>query len=394
MAGKSGPSEVAVTPGPDNDASLPRLARGLTREWGRSHGHLSTGSDLVVVLRSYLGEFGMGLAEAAQAPILVDLDDDDEDFFRQSGDQAEADRYADLLVRLKDGGAMLASADGFARTVRIPNTVPFPVDPDRTHAEPGRAVVVGNFTYAPNIEGAKWMVNEVVPRVQRMVPGFDVRLVGPGSDKVAASGVGFVDDLVGEYSRAALSIAPILSGSGTRTKIIEAWAHGVPVVSTSLGAHGLGGVDGTHLLIADSAEDMATAVARILTEPETSAQLGTNGHRLAVEKFHPDVVAEQVRSLVTSAGTSRRRLLEAGENLDLSETDDGLVVFDRAAEIAHHLNTTAAVIFMMADGSMDVGEIVAEVTEVFGLDEDSVAVIEDAVDDLVRAGIARFRFAD
>jgi len=394
VAGQSAPTDVSVMPGPDNDEALPRLARGLTREWGRSHAHLAAGSDAVVVLRSYLGEFGAGMAEAVQAPLVVDLDDDDEDFFRQSGDIAEADRYAALVRRLRDFRAAMVSADGFADTVCIPNSVSFPATHDRSRVNPVRALVVGNFTYAPNIDGAKWMLRHVVPVVRKTVPGFEVRLVGPGSDKIDAVGAGFVQDLANEYARAAVVVAPLLTGSGTRTKIIEAWAHEVPVVSTTVGAHGLGSIDGTHLLIADSPEEMGSAISRILTDPETAAVLATEGHRMACERFHPDVVAAQVHALIGAVASGRRRVLEATTNLDVTETDDGLVVFDKSSEVVHHLNTTAAVIFMLADGSMNLDEIVSEVREVFKLDADSAEIVENAVDNLARAGIVRFRLVD
>jgi glycosyltransferase involved in cell wall biosynthesis len=91
---------------------------------------------------------------------------------------------------------------------------------------------------------------------------------------------GPVPDAVTEIASAQAAVVPVLAGSGTRIKIIEAWAAGVAVVSTRIGVEGLPGVPGEHLLIADDPADFARAVSSILEFPALGKTLGDNGRLL------------------------------------------------------------------------------------------------------------------
>jgi glycosyltransferase involved in cell wall biosynthesis len=85
--------------------------------------------------------------------------------------------------------------------------------------------------------------------------------------------------------RAAAFVVPLLSGSGTRLKILEALAMGVPVVSTAKGAEGIAGRDGVHFRIADTAADFAQAVLQILRSPQEAESLRQAGRRLVLERY-------------------------------------------------------------------------------------------------------------
>jgi glycosyltransferase involved in cell wall biosynthesis len=102
-------------------------------------------------------------------------------------------------------------------------------------------------------------------------PGIDV--VGPVADAVA------------EIARSRIAIVPLRTGSGTRLKILEAWAAGVPVVSTTIGAEGLPARHGQHILLADSPADFAESVTRLLTCPELCRGLGKAGRLLLEKEF-------------------------------------------------------------------------------------------------------------
>ena len=79
---------------------------------------------------------------------------------------------------------------------------------------------------------------------------------------------------------ALVAVAPLLAASGTRFKILEAWAAGVPVVSTSMGAEGLAARDGEHLLLADDARGFAAAVSRLLSSQDLRERMGRSGRLL------------------------------------------------------------------------------------------------------------------
>jgi glycosyltransferase involved in cell wall biosynthesis len=97
--------------------------------------------------------------------------------------------------------------------------------------------------------------------------------------------VGPVDDLRPHLAAASAVVVPLRLGSGTRLKILEAWAMARPVVSTTLGAEGLDAVPGRHLLVADDPADFARSVLRILGEPGLGDELGREGRALVSERY-------------------------------------------------------------------------------------------------------------
>jgi glycosyltransferase involved in cell wall biosynthesis len=94
-----------------------------------------------------------------------------------------------------------------------------------------------------------------------------------------------VEDAIRELARAKVAVVPLLAGSGTRLKILEAWAAGLPVVSTTLGAEGLGARDDESLLLADGGPAFAEAVSRLLACPDLRQKLGMAGRLLLEQEF-------------------------------------------------------------------------------------------------------------
>jgi glycosyltransferase involved in cell wall biosynthesis len=96
---------------------------------------------------------------------------------------------------------------------------------------------------------------------------------------------GYVADPQPYLEAAGVFIVPLFSGSGMRVKIVDAWRWGLPVVSTTIGAEGIEYRDGENILIADTAEDFARAVVRVLSEPELAKGLRRNGRRWVEEHY-------------------------------------------------------------------------------------------------------------
>ena len=192
------------------------------------------------------------------------------------------------------------SAQSGAPTERIlvvPNTYgrsPGPVersDDDRRCT----VLLVANYGTDQNVDAAAFAVQEVLPRLRRRVPTAELRLVGRDVERIAgllpADGltvVGPVDEVAPELARATVVLVPMRYGGGTRLKILEAFAHGTPVVSTSAGAEGLDAVHDEHLLLGDTADALAAAVERLVNEPETGRRLAAAGERLWLDRFSPD----------------------------------------------------------------------------------------------------------
>ena len=139
----------------------------------------------------------------------------------------------------------------------------------------------GAINYYPNTEGLLFFLSEVFPHVKRRHPGARLWIVGqkppPAIMSRAAEDViitGLVDDVRPYLARAAVVIAPLRIGGGTRLKIVEAMAMGKPIVATRIGAEGLDVSDGEDILLGDTAEDFADQVVRALGDAPLAKRLG------------------------------------------------------------------------------------------------------------------------
>jgi glycosyltransferase involved in cell wall biosynthesis len=173
----------------------------------------------------------------------------------------------------------------------------------------GRLVFVGNLGYEPNVDALAHFEENIRPALDRIGVAVELTAVGPGvSDALAARLPrvhfrGFVPDLAAELDRSDISVVPLRLGGGTKLKVLDAMAAGVPVVTTSIGAEGLRVQDGVHLLVADSPEDFAAAVARLLGDRILAAELGEHGRRLVEQEYSWRAVQDRAVALVTSVVT-------------------------------------------------------------------------------------------
>jgi glycosyltransferase involved in cell wall biosynthesis len=197
-------------------------------------------------------------------------------------------RYTSVLAASAADAALVKAIAPDARPVVYPNAIP--LVPEPPHNPSDSIVFSGNMEYHPNVDAVRFFRREIWPVLRDRHPSLTWRLVGRNPHSVAAftddsriQVVGSVADAIPELARSRIAVVPLRTGSGTRLKILEAWAAGVPVVSTTIGAEGLGARDGEHLLLADSAAAFADAVTRLLTCPELSRSLGAAA-RLLVEK--------------------------------------------------------------------------------------------------------------
>src|SRR5262249_33245415 len=142
---------------------------------------------------------------------------------------------------------------------------------------PLRLLFVGTLGYFPNADAVSFLSREVLPALDR-IGSREARVDVIGACDTGALGDlrldprlrihGFLEDLAPLYASADAAVVPLRAGGGTRIKILEAFAHGVPVVSTSIGAEGLDVVADVHLLLADEAESFARACLDVKKNPE------------------------------------------------------------------------------------------------------------------------------
>lgn len=162
---------------------------------------------------------------------------------------------------------------------------------------------------SPMDDAARWLTSKVLPLLRRR--GVNARLViaGRGSKETLAdlgdstvSIIGQAPSLLPWLSHAAVSVVPLRFESGTRFKILEAAACGVPVVSTTLGAEGLAVTSGMHCLIADEPAAFAEAIFTFLASPQRSMDCATELRRLVVDNYSVEALSRRAASTLRSHG--------------------------------------------------------------------------------------------
>jgi glycosyltransferase involved in cell wall biosynthesis len=201
------------------------------------------------------------------------------------------------------------------RSAVIPNSVdvdyfkPSPQDPP---SDGSTVLFFGAINYYPNVDGLLYLLHEVWPLLAKSHPRARLKIVGqhPTPEILAFRGPrvevsGQVEDVRPHLSSAAVSIAPLRIGGGTRFKILEAMAMARPVVSTPLGAEGIKFESGRHLLLADDAAAFARAVGRILDDAQLANHLASEGRALVEARYSWAVAADRLdlffRELLGSA---------------------------------------------------------------------------------------------
>jgi O-antigen biosynthesis protein len=380
-----GNGDIQVTPLAPEEGEMPELAsqapRSLGVQWRQSLGRF----DLVFAFRSYTALFAVGLCADATAPLVVDFDDDDVQYWAAAGNVIVAEQYR-RLTRLIEGRASLClSAFPRAGWFEVSNSVALPHRGTRAKVQPS-GILVGNFGYDPNVEGAKWFITEVLPVVRMQVPDFELVIVGPGSEQFGPAGRGLVDDLASEYSTATVAIVPIQRGSGTRIKVLQAWAHMVPVVGTAKGLSGLTYEPGVHALVADEAVDFAHRVIQVVNSAALAKALGSAGRSRIQEQYADEIVrAVAVSKLTDMVDSGVPTTLHPVPDLDVSEVQDGLVVYEPVLGQVHHLNATAAVVFSLVDKSCTEHDLTAAVQSAYDLAEPPTTEVRAAIDALLTA---------
>jgi glycosyltransferase involved in cell wall biosynthesis len=199
---------------------------------------------------------------------------------------------------------------GWPRTPRVvPNCVEIQPHPPRNVVDPPRVLFVGNCAsgpLSPNVDAVSYFLASIWPKVLYSVPKARFQIVGAMGDyvrKFAAGAAnvelaGFVDDLAGEYAQAAFSIAPIRFGTGTRVKIIEAFAHACPVVSTLAGAEGIPAIPGREIELAATPTELVSRCIYMLKDAALRQRIGQGGYALAQRLYDRRALQPQLVKMI------------------------------------------------------------------------------------------------
>jgi len=217
-------------------------------------------------------------------------------------------------------GAIIAVSDKDRDTMRElfgaanVHSTPTGVDIDYFAPRPTPAaadlVFIGSMDWMPNIDAVSWFVSDILPLLRRRHPDCSLAVAGrsPGAEIQALARsdpriciTGTVPEIRPWLWGSRVSIVPLRVGGGTRLKIYESMAAGVPVVSTTIGAEGLDYTDGENILIADTPEQFAEACARLLTDEETATRIAASARYLVASQFSWDRVVNDFEMLLKAA---------------------------------------------------------------------------------------------
>jgi glycosyltransferase involved in cell wall biosynthesis len=181
-------------------------------------------------------------------------------------------------------------------------------------SQPPTILLQGSMRYAPNADAARWLVGTIAPNIRKQIPDVQIRLVGDPDGTVirlnnppSVTVTGSVPSMQPELERADLIAVPLRYGSGTRVKILEGFAHRIPVVSTTIGAEGLNLESGRHLLTADEPEAFAQACVRLLQDVELRKKLVDAAYREFEEHHHWGFARDRIKdALLETARTGEQ----------------------------------------------------------------------------------------
>jgi len=162
---------------------------------------------------------------------------------------------------------------------------------------------------SPTDRAARWIINEVLPLVKKIIPSIHFYIAGRDADFTLEdiedpdiTIFGKLDSLLPYLCNADVALVPLMFESGTRFKILEAGACGIPIVSTTLGAEGIPVKDGENILIADTPDDFANAIIKVLTSKDYAQKLALDCKKLIQEGYSVDHLMEEGKEILKFLG--------------------------------------------------------------------------------------------
>lgn len=168
-------------------------------------------------------------------------------------------------------------------------------------------VFTGNMAYPPNVNGAEYLVKQIMPKVWSQKPGTRVVIAGANpascvkalaSERVVITG--WVDDIRDYYAGSRIFVAPMQIGTGLQNKVLEAMAMQLPCISSPLANKALKASEGNEILIGRNTADYAQHILSLLSDPEQQESLGLNGYKFVIQRYNWKNTTSELSKLITA----------------------------------------------------------------------------------------------
>ena len=206
---------------------------------------------------------------------------------------------AEILSRMGNGKGIHIIANGVDIEQFIPS--------DDVQVDHNKIIFVGGMGWFPNKDGMNFFIKEAMPLICEQNPDASLTVVGksdgldiPDQLKDKVSATGFVDDFRPLVHEAAVYILPLRVGSGTRLKLLEAMAMGKAIVSTRIGAEGVVLEDGENILMADTPQEIADAVIKLMRNKHLRDRLGKAAHEQAKNLYDWRILGNKMLAVYDS----------------------------------------------------------------------------------------------
>ena len=214
-------------------------------------------------------------------------------------------RQSDAITTVNEDEAKLIQAEVPGRKVF---TVHHPIDRITnmtTPFEKRQGLLFVGSTHPPNTDAILFYAREIMPLLKEKIPGIIFYAVGGNPDKRVLElqsenlvVTGFVEDLLPYFEKCKAFVAPLRYGAGVKGKVIEAMSYGLPVVTTAVGAEGLGVVDGEHLLITDEKEKIVELICKLYFNKDLWSQMSAASKEFVDRHYSQDAFTKKVKQVM------------------------------------------------------------------------------------------------
>lgn len=203
---------------------------------------------------------------------------------------------------------LIARLTPTVKTFMLPLTQEVPGSKN-TFSERRDIVFIGGFRHVPNVDAVTYFCSEIMPLVRTKLPGVRFIVVGSMAPdelkRYAAPDIeirGFVQNLADVFDHCRLSVAPLRYGAGMKGKIVTSLSYGVPCITTSIGAEGMGLDGGMNITVADDPTSFAQAIVDLYTSEAAWTTLSESGILFAKQNFSVEVVQQHIQQMMTDIG--------------------------------------------------------------------------------------------